>query len=183
MREAGLVFRTASAPALTGKDKPLRVEIRYTAVLEGQAGANKAAVDEACALRERDMGPIGGDDLYDIAYGQSGVSYEKAAERARRELVKGDRKKMSAELAVTVDLHVAAASTNCQAIKGQLDRASERGDERTLVLMKQLLQPKLVSAGGGWKGTKMKDLLGCIHGGDKPLERAISELEGRLKKR
>jgi hypothetical protein len=111
------------------------------------------------------------------------VSYEKAAERARRELVKGDRKKMSPELAVTVDLHVASASNNCQAVKGLLDRASERGDERTLVLMKLLLQPKLVSAGGGMRGNKMRDLFGCIHGGDKPLDKAISELEGRLKKR
>jgi eukaryotic-like serine/threonine-protein kinase len=183
MREAGLVFRTASALDLTGKDKPIRIEIRNTAVLEGQPSANKAAIDEAFALMQKDMGPIGWDDLYDIAYGQAGISYEKAADRAKREIMRGDRKKMSAELAVTVELHAAAAGNNCPGIKSMLDRAVERGDERTLVLMKNLTQPKWVGGGGGIRGNKQRDVLGCIHGSDKPLDKAIAELEGRLKKK
>ena len=90
-------------------------------------------------------------------------------------------KTLKPELAVTVELH--AVSGNCNAIKAMLDRASERGDERTLVLLKQLQPPKMVGGGGGIRGNKMRDVLGCIHGPDKPLDKAIAELEGRLKKK
>ncbi len=178
MREAGLVFKTSAAPDFAGKDKPLRIEIRNNAVLEGQPGSNKAAVDEAFALMQREMGTVGWDDLYDVAYGQSGVSYPKAAQRAKGELLRGDRKKMSPELAVTVDLH--AAGSNCQAIKNLLDRATDKGDERTLALLRQFVAPRIVP-GSGFR--KAHDALGCIHGSDKPLDKAIAELEGRLKKK
>ena len=43
-----------------------------------------------------------------------------------------------AGLAVTVDLHVLSAANNCNGIHGMLDRAVEKGDERTLFLMRQL---------------------------------------------
>ncbi len=178
MKEAGLVFKTSAAPDFAGRDKPLRIEIRNTAVLEGQPGSNKAAVDEAFALMQRDMGTVGWDDLYDVAYGQSGVSYPKAAQRAKGEILRGDRKKMSPELAVTVDLH--AAGNNCGAIKNNLDRAADKGDERTLALLRQFVAPRMIP-GSGFR--KAHDALGCIHGSDKPLDKAIGELESRLKKK
>jgi hypothetical protein len=80
---------------------------------------------------------------------------------------------MSPALAVTVELH--AASNNCGAIKGLLDRAAEKGDERTLSVLKPLTTPRIV---GHWK---KQDLLGCIHEGS--LNRAIGDLETRLRKK
>jgi serine/threonine-protein kinase len=178
MHEAGLVFRTTQTPDFSGKDRPLRIKVRDTAVQEGTSTANKAAVDEAFSLMQKDMGTIGWDDLYDVAYGQSGVAYPKAAQRAQRELARGDRKKMSPELAVTVDLH--AANGSCPTIKSLLDRATEKGDERTLALLKQFVAPR-IHAPGGFR--KPYDSLGCIHGKDNPLDKSIAELETRLKKK
>jgi hypothetical protein len=175
MREAALVFHTSPSPDFSGKDKPLRIEIRNTAVQEGTPSASKSAVDLAFSLMQKDMGTVGWDDLYDVAYGQSGVSYPKAAQRAQREIIRGDRHKMTPELAITVDLH--SVSGSCVAIKGLLDRASERGDERTLALLRQFVPPRFV---GHWK---KQDALGCIHGTDKLLDKTIGELEARLKHR
>ena len=80
---------------------------------------------------------------------------------------------MSPALAVTVDLH--AAGYNCGAIKGLLERAAEKGDERTVNVLKPLTTPRLH---GQWRKV---DSLGCIHEGS--LTKTISELESRLKKR
>ncbi len=174
MREVGLVLKAnPDVKMLEPEGISLRTEVRDTALLEGQPNADKAAVDEAYNLLNGRLGTVGYDDLYDIAYGKAGVNYPKAVVRAKADIAKGDRSKMSPALAVTADLHVAGG--NCGAIKPLLDRAASQGDERTLVLLKTLTAPRLQ---GHWKKV---DLLGCIHEGS--LSRAISDLDGRLRRR
>ncbi|MBX3259425.1 MAG: protein kinase [Labilithrix sp.] len=177
MREVGLVLKANPALDLLAADNiVLRQEVRNTALLEGQPSASKAAVEEAWSLLTGRLGHVGLDDLYDIAYGRSGMApgYHKARDRAQREVVKADRAKMSPALAVTVDLH--AAGNNCGAVKALLERAAENGDERTLAVLRPLTAPRL--HGSGWK---KQDLLGCVHEGS--LNRTIAELEARLRKR
>ncbi len=176
MREVGLVMKASPTIDLTTSENiPFREAVRNTALLEGQPGTNKGAIDDAWALLTGRLGPIGFDDLYDIAYGRSGLTpgYQKARERAQREIVKSDRSKMSPALAVTVDLH--AAGFNCGAIKPLLERAGSQGDERTLNVLKPLTTPRLH---GQWRKV---DSLGCIHEGS--LNKAIAELESRLKRK
>lgn len=119
------------------------------------------------------MGTVGWDDLYDIAYGASGSNYPAASKRAKTELARGDRAKMSPGLAVAVDLHAASTTNNCIAIKGLLERASNNGDERALALMKQLAAPRVV---GHWR---KQDMLGCIHEGS--LKQASATLEEHIR--
>ena len=172
MREAGLVLKTNPNIALRDEVK-LRVEIRDTALKEGSKEPGpKAAVDEAFALLESQMGTIGWDDLYDIGYGQSGTQYPKAAARARTSLGKGERAKMSPALQIAMDLHTAGQTC---AAKNQLERAQKEGDERSLVLMKQLSTAHLIKQ----NGFRKTDLLACLHDGQ--LARAIVALEERLK--
>ncbi|MBX3201665.1 MAG: serine/threonine protein kinase [Labilithrix sp.] len=177
MREVGLVL--AANPALdllATENIVLRQEVRNTALLEGQPSADKAAVEEAWSLLTGRLGHVGLDDLYEIAYGRSGLTpgYQKARERAQREVVKADRTKMTAALAVTVELHI--AGHNCGAVKALLERAAEKGDDRTLAILRPLTAPRMHGT-----GRRKQDLLGCIHEGS--LNRTIAELEGRLRKR
>ncbi|HVH41112.1 MAG TPA: serine/threonine-protein kinase [Labilithrix sp.] len=176
MREVGLVMKANPDLDLLATDNiTLRQEVRNTALLEGQPSATKAAVDEAWSLLAGRLGTVGFDDLYDIAYGKSGMNpgYQRARERAQREIAKADRSKMSPALSVTADLH--AALNSCGAIKSLLDRAVEKGDERTLNVLRPLTAPRLQ---GHWRKV---DLLGCIHEGS--LTKAISDLETRLRRR
>jgi serine/threonine-protein kinase len=172
MREAGLVLK--ANPNLTLRDEvKLRVEIRDTALKEGaKDAAVKSAVDEAFTLLDSAMGTIGWDDLYDIAYGQSGAQYPKAAARARSLLAKGDRSKMSPALQVALDLSAAGAS--CTA-KSHFDRAQKDGDERTLALLRQLAQTHNIKQ----IGVRKIDMLGCLHDGQ--LARTVATLEDRLR--
>ena len=171
MREAGAILK--SNPNLALKDEvKLRVEVRDTALKEGTRDASqKAAVDEAFSLLEDQMGTIGWDDLYDIAYGTSGQQYPKAASRAKTSLLRGDRSKMSPGLAVTVDLQ--AAGPTCS-VKNFFDRAAEKGDERTLALLKPLVAPRIA---GHFRKT---DVLACIHA-DGSLNKTIGAIEDRLR--
>jgi eukaryotic-like serine/threonine-protein kinase len=174
MREAGLVLKANPNLALRDEVK-LRVEIRDTALKEGTKEASqKAAVDEAFALLESQMGTIGWDDLYDIGYGQSGAQYPKAAARARASLAKGERAKMSPALQVAMDLH--AAGQTCAA-KNHFERAQKEGDERALVLLKQLSTVHVMKQ----SGFKKIDLVACLHDGQ--LARTISAMEERLRRR
>jgi eukaryotic-like serine/threonine-protein kinase len=176
MREVGLVMKANPDIDLLAADNiALRQEVRNMALLEGQPSATKGAVDEAWGLLTGRLGTVGFDDLYDIAYGRSGMTpgYQKARDRAQREITKADRSKMSPALAVTVDLHGAVHS--CGAIKALLERAAEKGDERTLAVLKPLTAPRLQ---GHWK---KQDLLGCIHEGS--LNKAIADLDARLRKK
>jgi serine/threonine-protein kinase len=175
IREAGLVMSVnPNANLLDASGIALRTYVRDTALLEGQAGAaDKATVDEAYSLLAGRLGTLGLDDLYDIAYGKSGLNYAKAAARAKQEIVKVDRSKMSPPLGVTMDL--LAQSNNCLGIKNQLDRAAEKGDERTLYVLRQLTAPRVM---GHWRKV---DMLGCIHEGS--LNKAIADLETNLKKK
>jgi serine/threonine-protein kinase len=176
MREVGLLMKAKpDIDLLAAENITIRQEVRNTALLEGQPSANKSAVDEAWSLLTGRLGPVGLDDLYDIAYGKSGMvpGYQKAQQRAQKEITRADRSKMSPALAVTVELH--AAWNSCSAIKGLLDRAVEKGDERTLNILKSLSAPRVQ---GHWKKT---DLLGCIHEGS--LSKAIADLEARLRKK
>jgi len=177
MREVGLVLKANPSLNLSGPEAvPLRTEVRDTALLEGLANADQAAVDEAYGYLTGKLGTIGYDDLYDIAYGKSGVNYPRAITRARAELAKGDRTKMSPALAVTMDL--SSAGTSCPAVKALLDRAAERGDERTLFVLRPLVPPRMVG-GSGFK--KARDDLACIHDGS--LSRTIAAIEARTKRR
>ncbi|HVJ88158.1 MAG TPA: serine/threonine-protein kinase [Labilithrix sp.] len=174
MREVGLVMKAnPDIDLLAPENIIFRQEVRNTALLFGQQNADKAAVEEAWSLLNGRLGPVGYDDLYDIGYGRSGLSpgYTKARDRAQREIVKGDRSKMSPALAVTADIH--SAYYSCGAIKALLPRAAEKGDERTLALLKQLTTPRIQ---GHWKKV---DLLGCIHEGS--LNKAIADLDARLR--
>jgi eukaryotic-like serine/threonine-protein kinase len=173
MREVGLVLKAnPDVKMLEPEGISLRTEVRDTALLEGQPTADKAAIEEAYSLLNGRLGTVGYDDLYDIAYGKAGANYPKAVARAKTDIAKGDRSKMSPALAVTADLH--GAGGNCGAIKGLLDRASTQGDERTLVLLRTLTAPRLQ---GHWRKS---DLLGCIHEGS--LARAIADIEVRTRK-
>jgi len=126
--------------------------------------------NDGFALLEGPMGTGGWDDLYDIAYGASGVNYKQASARARNDLQRSDRTKMSPALAVTVDLHAAGAS--CGA-KVHFDRAAEKGDERTLFLLRQWTQPL-------YRGHfRRQDVLACIHEGS--LTKTITAIEDRLR--
>ncbi len=176
MREVGLVMKAnPEIDLLTPNNIVLRQEVRNTALLEGQPSANKAAVEEAWTLLTKHLGYVGLDDLYDIAHGRSGMTpgYQKARDRGQREIAKADRSKMSPALAVTVELH--AAHNSCSAIKALLERAAEKGDERTLAVLKPLTAPRLQ---GHWK---KQDLLACIHEGS--LKQAIADLDARLRKK
>jgi serine/threonine-protein kinase len=172
MREAGLVLKTN--PNLVLRDEvKLRVDIRDTALKEGSKDTSqKGAVDVAFGLLENQMGTIGWDDLYDIGYGQSGAQYPKAAARARSTLAKGERAKMSPALQAAMDLH--AAGQSCAA-KNYFERAQKEGDERSLVLLKQLTTAHIVKQ----SGFKKTDLLACLHDGQ--LAHTIAALEDRLK--
>jgi eukaryotic-like serine/threonine-protein kinase len=177
MREVGLVLQANPSVSLTGSEGVfLRTEVRDTALLEGIAGSDQGAVNEAYGYFNGKLGAVGYDDLYDIAYGKSGVNYPKAVARARAELAKSDRTKMSPALAVTVDL--SSVLSNCQAIKVLLDRAADNGDERTLFVLRPLMAPRMVGASGFRRG---QDALGCIHEGS--LSKTIAAIEARTKKR
>jgi serine/threonine-protein kinase len=172
MREVGLVMKANPNTDLTSPDGvALREGVRNTALLLGTPNANKAAVDDAWSLLDGTLGAIGFDDLYDIGYGKSGVNYPRASDRAKADIMKVDRTKMSPSLAVTLELH--QNWNNCTNLHNMLDRAVDKGDERTLYLLKQLANPRIV---GAWK---KHDALGCIHEGS--LVKATTDLENRLK--
>jgi serine/threonine-protein kinase len=174
IHEAGLILRANPAQDLLSPENiALRTEIRDTALLDGQPMSERGVVDEAFKLLSNSLGTVGFDDLYDIGYGKSGVAYPKAAARAKTDIARADRSRMTQALAVTVDLH--AALSSCRAIRALLDRAATNGDERTLALLRPLTAPRVV---GGWRKV---DVLGCIHDGS--LNTAISDIEARLKKR
>ncbi len=177
MIEVGKLYKSNPAIDLTTKENlALRTEVRDTALGEGQPASNKAAVDEAFkVLSTGGLGTVGFDDLYGIAFDPTyEKTYAKAQARAKTELARADRSKMSPALAVFMDLH-AAVNGPCGGIKALLDRAGEKGDERTLNLLRPLTAPRVQ---GHWK---KQDLLGCIHEGS--LNKAISDIEARVKKR
>jgi hypothetical protein len=151
-----------------GSEQTLRTEVRDAALV-----ADKTIADEAFSLLENDMGTEGWDLLYDIAYGASGSQYASAAARAKDAIRKGSRARMSPALAVTADLHAAWGS--CGALKGLLDRAVDKGDERTLALLKQLVLPRIQGH------FKKVDLLGCLHDRDKTLDKAVASLDEKVR--
>ncbi len=174
MREAGLVLKTTPNIALLQEVK-FRVEVRDTALKEGSKdAAQKAAADEAFGLLENQMGTIGWDDLYDIAYGRSGRDYPQAAKRAQRSLAKGERAKMSPALQLAMDLH--ANGTGSCLFKTHLERAQKEGDERSLVLLQQIAA--LHKPTGNRRADKPNE---CFN--DGALSRTIASMEQRLKKR
>jgi len=177
MREAGLVMKAKPSFDLRSEEGvKLRVEVRDTALKEGSKDPNvKAAVDEAFAIQENQLGTIGWDDLYDIAYGTSGVQYPRARERAKQILARGERVKMSPALQVTLDVH--AAGVSC-AVKNHFERAQRDGDERTVAVLKPLLSAHNVTRGGGFRRGGV-DLLACLHDGQ--LARTIAAIEDRLR--
>ena len=178
LREAGLVLKANPDITMTGPaGVTLRTTVRDIALLEGTPGIDKPAIDEAYGYLNGPLGPFGYDDLYDIAYGTAGVSYPNAVTRAKGELPRGDRSKMTPALAVTVDIH-AAGLASCAQVKPLVERAAANGDERTLIALRPLAAARMVSA----KGFKRSyDEYGCIH--DGTLSRAVAAIEGRAKKK
>ncbi|HEY8075595.1 MAG TPA: serine/threonine-protein kinase [Labilithrix sp.] len=146
------------------KEEKLRVEVRNDALKEGTIAS------EAFGILENQMGTIGWDDVYDIGYGAPSVAYPKAADRAKHEILRGDRKKMSEALAVTADLQAAGATCNA---KQYFDRAADKGDERTLFVLRPLVAPRIAGH------FRRFDLLGCIHDGS--LAKTIQTIEDRVK--
>ncbi len=174
MREAGLVLKTNPNIALLQEVK-FRVEVRDTALKEGaKEPPQKAAADEAFALLEGQMGTVGWDDVYDIAYGRSGRDYPNAAKRAQRALAKGERAKMSPPLQVAMDLH-ASGTASC-AFKSHLERAQKEGDERSLVLLQQIAA--LHKPTGNRRVDRANE---CFN--DGALAKAIAAMEQRLRKK
>ena len=173
MREVGLVLK--SNPNLILKEEvKLRVEIRDTALKEGTRDpVIKSAVDDAFALFENQLGPLGWDDLYDIGYLSWGAQYPKAAARARQSLAHGDRSKMSPAMTVAYDLQVAGQT--CNATKFY-ERAAKDGDERALSALKPLKDLHKIQQ----SGFKRFDVFGCLHEGGG-LQKAISAIEERQK--
>jgi serine/threonine protein kinase len=157
----------------------LRQEVRNTALFDGHEGTNPEAVAEAWRLLEGPLGTVGFDDLYDIAWGRSGLDpgYKRAKERAKRDIAAADRSKMSQALAVTVDLHAVVSGT-CAPIKALLERAEDAGDERTLALLKTLTAPRIVR-GEGFR--RAHNALQCIHDGS--LTKTIAAIEERIRKK
>ncbi len=172
MREAGLVLKTHGSVELRD-ETCLRVDIRDAALKEGTKDVTlQSAADDAFVLLEGAMGTTGWDDLYDMAYGQTVTHYPKAGIRARAELMKGPRAKMSPALRVALDLRAAGAS--CSA-KTHFDRAQREGDVRSLALLKDLTTAHAVKQ----SGFRKSDLLGCLHDGQ--LTRVIAALDERLR--
>ena len=173
MREIGAVVKAnPNVDLVAPEGVTLRVEVRDTALQEGLPGADKAAVDEAFTLLNGRLGTVGEDDLYDIAYGKSGVNYTKARDRARSDIAKGDRAKMAPALAIAADLRNAGPSCN---VRPLLDRASAAGDERALDILRPLVAPRMTS--GHWRKT---DSLGCIHDGS--LTKTIADIDAHVRK-
>ena len=173
MREIGAVVKAnPNVDLVAPEGVTLRVEVRDTALQEGQPGADKAAVDEAFTLLNGRLGTVGEDDLYDIAYGKSGVNYTKARDRARSDIAKGDRAKMAPALSIAADLRNAGPSCN---VRPLLDRASAAGDERALDILRPLVAPRMTS--GHWRKT---DSLGCIHDGS--LTKTIADIDAHVRK-
>jgi serine/threonine protein kinase len=172
VHEAGLVFK--SNPNLDVRSEvKLRVEVRDAALKEGvKDEKTKAATDEAFSVLETQMGTVGWDDIYDIAYGTSGTQYPRAADRAKRDLARGERSKMSPALQVFLDLQ--AAGTSCAA-KAHFERAAKEGDERALALLKPLKDAHAMKQ----NGFRKTDMLACLHDGQ--LARTIAGLEERLR--
>ncbi len=174
MREAGLVLKTNPNIALLQEVK-FRVEVRDTALKEGsKEPAQKAAADEAFGLLENQMGTVGWDDVYDIAYGRSGRDYPNAAKRAQRALAKGERAKMSPPLQVAMDLH-GSGTASC-AFKSHLERAQKEGDERSLVLLQQIAA--LHKPTGNRRVDRTNE---CFN--DGAVAKGITAMEQRLRKK
>ena len=167
MREIGLYLRTVPPDTDHSKDMELRVAVRDAALREGDAEPDaKAAVEDAYGLLEKSMGTLGWDDLYDIAYGTSGQQYPKASKRAQADIgTKNAREKMSASLAVTLDLQT--GSQDCARLRGLLDRAAEKGDVRTLNVLKTFVPFKS-------GGPARHDALACMK--PEPLNGTIATL-------
>jgi hypothetical protein len=164
LREAKSWLRTNPNLDIT-KEEKLRVEVRNDALLREGPIAN-----DVFAILEGPMGSVGWDDVYDIAFGAAGAQYPKAADRAKRDILKGERKRMSEALAVTADLHAVGASC---AAKQYFDRAADKGDERTSFLLKQWVAPRIVGH------FRRQDILGCIHEGS--LAKTIQAIDDRVR--
>jgi len=175
MREVGLILK--ANPSLNLREElKLRLEVRDTALKEGTKDPTlKATVDDAFALLDGPMGAVGLDDLWDIAYGNSGTQFPKAAERAQKAFAKMDRTRVPAPIQVALDLH--AAGVSCAA-KNHFERAQKDGDERALALLRRLTTAHNITKPSGIRRGGV-DLLACLHDGQ--LARTIAAIEERLK--
>jgi len=144
-------------------------DARFRNVVREGALAKETA-SESFALLENAMGPEGWDELYDLAYGSTTIN-ASSAQRAKKSFKRGDAKeKMSAALAITVD--VRSAGPTCE-VRKLLERAASEGDSRTVAL----LRPLLARRPSGFLGRG--DALQCLH--DGALAKTISAIEERQK--
>jgi serine/threonine-protein kinase len=162
MREGSLWL---ASDANASADPKLQEDARNAALL-------RDSQDDAFALLESRMGPLGIDILYDIAYGASGKQYPQAAARARHSLDVDDvRERASPALAVLLDFRDAKT---CDAKRALLERAGDHGDAR----MALVLQPYLATRGCGF--LSHSDCYPCMHK-DSALRDAMSAIEERAR--
>ena len=130
------------------------------------AARSQEAADAAFELLESKLGSAGPDLLFELATGRGS---QRAASRATAALKRDEvRALASPELLVALDLRSAAS---CQAKKAVLPRVEELGDERSLLL----LRPLLNTTGCGF--VKRGDCWPCLRDGS--LTRAIKAVEAR----
>jgi serine/threonine-protein kinase len=136
------------------------------------AAIGRDAPDAAFALLETRMGVVGGDILYDIAYGASGAQYPQAAARAQRALQRADvRKLASPGLTVTLELRQASS---CESKRALLPRAKDVGDTRTVSVLKGY------SSTRGCGFANAKDCWPCLRK-ENVLARTIQAIEDRVR--
>ncbi|MBK6692664.1 MAG: serine/threonine protein kinase [Myxococcales bacterium] len=160
LRQAALLIK---ADGRAANDLKLAENVRNAAV-------GRDAADDAFLLLESGMGTMGGEILYDIAYGASGAQYPAAAVRAQKALQKADARKIATPgLQVTLELRAAAS---CEAKRALLAKAREVGDSRTATVLK----PHLSTRGCGFANAR--DCWPCLRK-DNILVRTIQAIEER----
>jgi serine/threonine-protein kinase len=149
-----------------GPDGLSAVDSELTSVVVGAAGL-PTTTDEAFALLEGPLGPLGVDALIDMTQMKSSP---QLAKRATRSLAKPEvRAKASPATGVLLDMK---AAKNCAAKKDVLARAKSDGDARMLPVLASMKEQR----GCGFMG--MRDCWPCLRK-DTALDDAIAGIQAR----
>jgi serine/threonine-protein kinase len=152
-----------------GRDGVAAIDSEVTSVVVGASGLPSTA-DEAFALLEGPLGPLGVDALIDMTQMKSSPQLSK---RASRSLSKPEvRAAASPATGVLLDMK---AAKNCAAKKELLDRAKNEGDARMLTVLASMKEPR----GCGFMG--MRDCYPCLRK-DTALDDAIAGIQARAAK-
>jgi eukaryotic-like serine/threonine-protein kinase len=149
-----------------GPDGVAAVDSEITSVVVGACGL-PASTDEAFALLEGPLGPLGVDALIDMTQMKSSP---QLAKRAVRSLAKPEvRAAASPATGVLLDMK---AAKNCAAKKDLLERAKTEGDARMLTVLASMKEQR----GCGFMG--MRDCWTCLRK-DTALDDAIAGIQAR----